>query len=310
MSVDEMQFTFPSAHEVNVHVYVWTPTEPRAVVQIAHGAAEHAGRYHRVAKHLVAAGYAVFANDHRGHGKTAKADGLGYFAAEDGWSLAVNDLHTLNSLIHDKLPGKPVALLGHSMGSLMAQQYLIQHGDSIDAAILSGSTVADAFTELIPLLEQEVKQFGRQAPSQIMAQMMAVQFNTEFPDAATEYDWLSTDPEEVQLYIDDPLCGFDLCIGSWLDMLRSNAITAQASRLRDIPKELPLYIFAGDQDPLNNKLEALHILLQRYRQAGLKNVSHRFYAGFRHEMLNEKNRDAVTADLLQWLDANLQDSGG
>lgn len=306
MSVTETQFTFPSAGDVSVQVYQWSPAEPRAAVQIAHGAAEHAGRYRRVAKRLVAAGFAVFANDHRGHGKTATVNGLGYFADADGWNLAVDDLRILNDIIHHQLPGKPVALLGHSMGSLMAQQYIIEHGSSVDAAILSGSTVADAFTEVIAVLEEECKQYGRQAPSVIMAQLMTDQFNTEFPDATTEYDWLSTDANEVQIYIDDPLCGFDLCIGSWLDMLRSNAVTADVEQLKKIPRDLPLYIFAGDQDPVSNKLEALQVLLDRYRQAGLDKVSHHFYAGYRHEMLNERNRESVTDDLLQWLDENLQ----
>ncbi len=305
MSVKETQFTFPSAGDVSVHVYQWSPKEPRAAVQIAHGAAEHAGRYRRVASRLVDAGYAVFANDHRGHGKTAKPGGLGYFAEEDGWNLAIDDLRALNTLIHEQLPGKPVALLGHSLGSLMAQQYLIEHGNTVDAAILSGSTVADAFMEVIPVLEQEVKQYGRQAPSVIMAQLMTDQFNTDFPNATSEYDWLSTDASEVQKYIDDPLCGFDLCIGSWLDMLHANSVTTDADQLKKIPHDLPLYMFAGDQDPVSNKLEALHILLDRYQQAGLSNVSHRFYEGYRHEMLNERNRDAVTSDLLRWLDANL-----
>ncbi len=305
MSVEETQFTFPSTDDVSVHVYQWSPAEPRAAVQIAHGAAEHAGRYRRVAQRLVAAGFAVFANDHRGHGKTATADGLGYFADADGWNKAVDDLRTLNDMIHAQLPGKPVALLGHSMGSLMAQQYIIQHGSTVDAAILSGSTVADAFAEIAPMLEEECKQYGRQAPSVIMAQLMTDQFNTEFPDAATAYDWLSSDANEVQLYIEDPLCGFDLCIGSWLDMLHSNMLTAEVDQIKNIPRDLPLYIFAGDQDPVSNKLEALHVLRDRYRQAGLSSVSHRFYEGYRHEMLNERNRDAVTDELLQWLQANL-----
>lgn len=309
MSAKETEFTFPSAGDVKIHVYQWSPAEPRAAVQIVHGAAEHAGRYHRVAKRLVDAGFAVFANDHRGHGKTASNDGLGYFADADGWNLAVDDLRMLNDMIHDQLPGKPVALLGHSMGSLMAQQYLVENGNTVDAALLSGSTVVDAFTEVIAVLEEECEQYGRQAPSVIMAQLMTDQFNAEFPDAATEYDWLSTDADEVQLYIADPLCGFDLCIGSWLDMLRSNAVTADVEQLKKIPRDLPLYIFAGDQDPVSNKLEALHVLLDRYQQAGLSNVSHRFYAGYRHEMLNERNRDAVTEDLLTWLDENIQPAG-
>lgn len=310
MSATESHFTFPSAGDVSVHVYEWSPPNPRAAVQIAHGAAEHAARYSRLAGRLVSAGYAVFANDHRGHGKTAEEGKLGYFAEQDGWNLAVGDMVTLNHLIRDRLPGKPVALLGHSMGSLMAQQFLIDHGDTVDAVVLSGSTVADAFAAVVPALQQEAEKLGREAPSEIMAQLMQADFNAEFPAANSAYDWLSTDAKEVQKYIDDPLCGFGLHIGSWLDMLHSNAVTADVERLKQIPRKLPLYIFAGDQDPVSSKLAALHILLDRYQQAGLVSVSHRFYAGCRHEMLNERNRETVTDELLNWLNHNLQATDG
>jgi alpha-beta hydrolase superfamily lysophospholipase len=282
-------------------VYHWPEAAPRAVVHIAHGAAEHGARYARLAEALNAAGYAVFANDHRGHGRTAKAGGLGVFAEADGWNLAVEDLAMLVARGRDSYPGKPVVLMGHSMGSLMAQQFIAEHGAAIDAVILSGSTVVDGFAELLPALQQELESNGREAPCELMGELMAGGFNIGIDDPQTSHDWLSRDPAEVQLYLDDPFCGFDLSIGAWLDMLSGNRIPVSKSELASIPKQLPLYVIAGDRDPVSNNTEALQLLLQRYAEAGMLRVEHRFYAEGRHEMLNETNRDEVTADLIDWL---------
>jgi alpha-beta hydrolase superfamily lysophospholipase len=294
-------YCFDSAADgLRISVSAWMPpVQPRAIVLLAHGAAEHAARYARFAGALNQAGYGLHAPDHRGHGRSAVVPGV--FAEADGWNRAVADLQQLAMLLRARHPRLPLVLMGHSMGSLMVQQYLAGYGASIDAAILSGSTLIDGFADLVPLIEAEVAAAGRDAPSQVMAQLMGGGFSAGIENARTGFDWLSRDEAEVQAYIDDPLCGFELSAGAWLDMISNNRIPRTPQDYARIPQQLPIHVFAGDQDPINQQLAALHELLRRYRDAGLQRVSSRFYAGGRHEMLNETNRDEVTADLLAWL---------
>ncbi|MBR9909234.1 MAG: alpha/beta hydrolase [Gammaproteobacteria bacterium] len=298
------QFNFQAQDGLTITVYQWLAENPRAAIIIAHGAAEHAARYARVAAALVAAGYSVYAIDHRGHGATGRAGQLGVFADTDGWNRAVDDLLQLSHLVRERCPGVPMVLFGHSMGSLMTQQYVGLYGDTIDAAVLSGSTLANAFAELIPALQAEVDALGRNSPSKIMAEMMGQGFNDGFEDARTGYEWLSRDHDEVQAYIDDPLCGFELSSGAWLDMFKFNRIPREAEEFAKIPRDLPIYLFAGDADPINQNLATLHALIDHYTAAGL-HVEAKFYQQGRHEMLNEINREEVTQDLLNWLDKTL-----
>jgi alpha-beta hydrolase superfamily lysophospholipase len=301
MKIEAIDFSFLSEDKLLIRGYKWLAENPRCVVQIAHGLSEHAGRYQRLAQALVRAGITVYANDHRGHGSTAVEGTLGCFAKEDGWNLAVGDLYRLNCLIREEIPSTPILLMGHSMGSLMAQHYLIEHGETICGAILSGTTTVDGFTPLIPQLKEEMVVSGREGESVIMRNLMTSQFNVGHSEARTEYDWLSRDTSEVDAYISDPLCGHPLCIGSWLDMLSDTVITSNTDRLKDIPASLPIYMFSGDKDPLNNNLEALMLLLKRYKDAGIKRVDQRIYPDGRHEMVNEINRSEVFSDLLFWI---------
>jgi alpha-beta hydrolase superfamily lysophospholipase len=276
--------------------------KPRATVAIAHGAAEHGRRYARFAAALTAAGYATLAIDHRGHGRTGRLARLGVFADTDGWNRAVADLHRFIEVARERHPGLPCVLFGHSLGSLMAQQYLAEHGETLAGAVLSGSTLVDGFADLAPLLAAEVAQHGRDAPSTLMAaQMGGGGFNAGIAEPRTPFDWLSRDAAEVQAYIDDPLCGFPLSAGAWSDTVAANRIPRTPAQFARVPPGLPLCVLAGDADPLNQGLAALHELVRRYRDAGVTRITELYYPGGRHEMLNETNRDAVVADLLEWL---------
>ncbi|WSA47783.1 alpha/beta hydrolase [Streptomyces sp. NBC_01803] len=276
-------FTFTTSDDVTIHVREWLPDgPPRAVVQIAHGMGEHSARYTPLAQALAARGYAVYADDHRGHGLSMHA-GPGVLG-DDGWNQLVEDLATLSATARQRHPGLPLVLLGHSLGSFAAQQYVMDHPGLADVVVLCGTTAVDGlFARLI------------EAGPDVMAA-----FNAPFQPARTDADWLSRDEAQVDAYLADPWCGFTLD-----DTAMAELSTAASSRLAEplgIPADLPVYVLVGDQDPLNAHLSLSALLVERYRKAGLNRLTYRTYPGARHELFNEINRDEVVADLLAWLD--------
>ena len=193
--MDETTFTYRSADGTEIAAYRWRGDEPpRAIVQIAHGMGEHAARYRRLAEALTRAGYVVYANDHRGHGRTAGSPDRHGDLGDAGWDGLVADVGTLGALARSENPGLPLVLLGHSMGSFAAQFHLLDHSDEVDAAVLSGTTAIDVIAAGIDPDE----------PVDLSV------FNAPFEPARTEFEWLSRDPDEVDKYIDDPACGFGL----------------------------------------------------------------------------------------------------
>ena len=277
--LNERAFIYAGKDEVSVAAYRWSGDEPaRFVVQIAHGMAEHARRYMPVARDLIAAGAMVYANDHRGHGRTAgSVEKLGDFG-DGGYDAMPEDMAVLTRLIRKELPGLPVILLGHSMGSFAAQVYVLDHSDLIDGLVLSGST---AFDELAK---------ARAGSGGTL--------NTPFEPARTPFDWLSRDEAVVDAYIADPYCGFQ---GRNRGASVAGQRAADPDELKRIRSDLPIYLFAGDKDPLNGDLAFLKVLIARYQAAGVKDVTWDFYPGGRHEMLNETNRDEVIAKLVAWM---------
>jgi alpha-beta hydrolase superfamily lysophospholipase len=296
-------FTLAAGDGTELFVYRWLPpAAPRAVVQIAHGLAEHAARYGRAAEALTAAGYAVYANDHRGHGRTAKTPAdLGFFAARDGWHLCVDDLWQLHSRIAADHPGVPRVLMGHSMGSFLVQHFLGLHGEAPAAAVLSGSNGRPppiaALGRLIARVERLRR--GARGNSPLLDALGFAAFNKPFAPARTPFDWLSRDAAEVDRYVADPLCGFGPSVQLWVDLLDGLAEIARPALQARIPKRLPIYVFSGSRDPVGGNLKQL---LAAYAAAGLERVTARIYPEGRHEMLNETNRDEVTRDLIAWLD--------
>jgi alpha-beta hydrolase superfamily lysophospholipase len=304
-------FTHQASDGKALFVYRFLPdegTKVKAVVHISHGMAEHAARYARLAESLTAAGYAVYANDHRGHGKTASTDELGFFAKENGFARVVADLAELVAHEKKEHPGLPVVLFGHSMGSYMVQQFLFDHGSELAGAVLSGSAgkpnLLASAGRLVARAER--LRLGERGKSKLLGDLSFVAFNKQFAPTRTGFDWLSRDAAEVDKYVADPLCGFDVTTTLWVDVLDAlGAIASPESQAR-IRKTLPIYVFSGSEDPVSEKTKTLEQLLGAYRLAGIRDVSHRFYPGARHETLNETNRDEVTKDLVTWLDAHVK----
>ena len=285
--MEETSFTFTGSDGTDISVYRWDPTgEPKAIVQIAHGMGEHAARYRRLAEALTDAGYVVYASDHRGHGRTAgSADRRGDLG-EGGWSALVEELGTLGARARQEHPDRPLVVLGHSMGSFALQQHLLDHSGDLDAAVLSGTT---AFDVIAPGIDPQ-------------AEVDLSTFNAPFEPARTGYEWLSRDPDEVDKYVADPACGFGLNSAAVAGMLEGLAPTADKQRLSAIARHLPIYVMSGDDDPLAGGGALIDLVADRYREAGVLDVTVARYPGARHELFNETSRDEVTADLIAWLD--------
>lgn len=283
--------------------------EPTAVIHVAHGLAEHAARYRRLAEALTEVGWAVYVPDQRGHGRSAEGDdGLGFFAETDGWSTVVGDLRAFVELEHDAHPGAGVAVVGHSMGSLILQDYLSRYrGGELACAALSGTSGPPppiaAAGRVVARLER-LRQ-GKRGRSTLIDKLAFGAYNKPFEPARTGFDWLSRDEKEVDAYVADRWCGFRATNQLWIDVLDALPGLSRPERLSQIPKELPIFLFSGAADPVGDNGKGVEELARRYRSAGLTEVRLKLYSEGRHELLNETNRDEVTQDLVEWLRTHL-----
>ncbi|MFT7128925.1 MAG: alpha-beta hydrolase superfamily lysophospholipase [Gammaproteobacteria bacterium] len=265
-------------------------TRAKALVVISHGMGEHAKRYDEFATSLNRAGFVVYAVDHRGHGASPGPRGFGDFGL-GGWNALVDDLAQVVRYAQAENPHLNTALFGHSMGSFAAQQFLFNHHMLINAVILSGTAALDKLLDAMASAEESAEGLAS--------------FNAGFEPARTGYEWLSRDVNEVEKYVVDPFCGYDLSPESMMSLASQAAMMANSVEINKISKELPILLLAGDKDPVTGRLEFLKVLQQRYQNAGIKCIDTKFYPDGRHEMLNEINRQDVYVDIREWLTANL-----
>lgn len=300
-------FTYPSSDGTEINVYKWTPKEEeiKGIVQISHGMAETAIRYERFAKVLNQNGYIVYANDHRGHGNTAEnIESLGYLGDNDGFNLLIGDIAKLSDIIREENGDLRIYLFSHSMGSFAAQRYIMDFKDKIDGLVLSGSNGEQGFTLNIARTIAKVEMLirGRKAKSKLMNTLSFGAYNKKFKPEKTGSEWLSRDEEEVKKYIEDPYCGTIFPTSFYYDFLESLQYIEDESNFKKIPKDLPILIISGEEDPVGDSGKGLKKLYNRYKEAGVKDLAIKLYPGARHEILNEINRNEVMDDVVNWLD--------
>jgi alpha-beta hydrolase superfamily lysophospholipase len=288
--------TFKAADGIDVFHRWWDVADPRGVVVIAHGASEHLGRYDRFAAALNAAGWSATALDHRGHGRTRESTGVGKLGPAGGAGL-VADLGALIRLAGERVPDVPIVLFGHSMGSIIAQAYAAEGAAGLAGYVLSGPIgVQEAGQELVDGMQQAIDAGMADDPLDMLGP-----FNAAFEPARTPFDWLSRDPAEVDAYIADPLCGENnpLTYGFVTGMLQLGVDGVDPAALAAMPR-IPVLLVAGALDPVGAETANVEALAARLREAGLE-VTAIYYTDARHEVLNETNRDEVTADIVSWL---------
>ena len=298
-------FSFQTVDGANIQVRGWVIERPKAIVQVLHGMAEHSARYARLARALADAGYSTYAHDHRGHGQSVPEGGSpGHMADSDGWNRIVEDAHGVNREIAKRHPHVPIIILGHSMGSFVLQQLLFEHPNDMIAAALSGSNGKPppiaVLAKLIARIERA--RVGKRRPSPVLQKLTFEDYNKAFAPNRTEFDWLSRDPEEVDKYVADPLCGFAVSTQVWIDMLAALDRISNPRNVAKVPKGMPIYLFAGARDPVGDYGKGVKRLREAYKRAAIFDVRLKLYPDARHEVLNETNRQEVTNDLIAWLD--------
>ena len=282
--------------------------EVRAVLQIAHGVAEHIYRYAPFMEFLADNGFVVVANDHLGHGKTAENEQeLCFFAEKDGWNDVVSDMDQLHKLTAAKYPDVPYFLFGHSMGSFLTRTYIIDHPEGLKGVIISGTgqnpAAVVAAGKLVAKLEMIDN--GPMYHSPKLDKLAFGSYNKIYDKVRTDYDWLCRDEAQVDKYIADPLCGFIPTCSLFRDMMSGIKIVTTQKNLESMNKDTPVYFMSGDMDPVGECGKGVKLAYENFKKAGMKDVSIKLYKDGRHEMLNELNKDEVYSDILAWINSKI-----
>lgn len=303
--------SYPSHDNAStIRALIWEPDDaarpdfsPRAVVQIVHGMSEHVERYAPFAEFLVGRGFVVCANDHVGHGKTAGERDLGHMPLANGVDVLVEDVHALREKVCERYPHARHVMFGHSMGSFATRVYLTRHADGLSAAILCGTgqqpRIQTVAGRVITRLIAQIR--GERHVSRFVDSLGAGAYGRAIKDARTDVDWISSDPDVVDEYIADPLCGQPFTVGAYATLASLVADATDARLARRVPKDLPLLFVAGAEDPVGDCGRGVARAVDEYRNAGVRLVEMGIYPGARHEILNEPCHEAVWHDVEEFL---------
>jgi alpha-beta hydrolase superfamily lysophospholipase len=264
--------------------------DARGILLLSHGLAEHSARYAAFAAHMAAEGFHVYAHDHRGHGFTTAPDApRGQFAPRNGIGRVIADMRAVRDHAVARHPGLQVVLFGHSMGGLLALAFAEAHPADIDALAVWNSNLEPGLAGRIAqgVLAAERMLKGSDVPSGILPRLTFGAWGKSIAGRRTAFDWLSHEPAEVDAYIADPLCGFDVNVSMWIDIFAVTFAGASADGLARLPKRLPIHLVGGDEDPATDRGRATLAFAERLKKSRLEDVTTMVYRGMRHETLNE-----------------------
>ena len=305
------EFYFPSKDgNTEIHTIEWKPVgEVRAVLQICHGMVEYIRRYDEFAQFLCGEGYYVVGNDHLGHGKSIQAKSeYGFFNEKYGNACVLGDMHTLRQRTEKKYPGVPYFMLGHSMGSSLLRQYVQMYGNGLSGAVLMG-TVADHKKAALLFGKRLCRVMaafrGWHYRSKMVDNLVLGAYNKKFKPARTRADWITSDNENLDMYVADPLCSFMSTVNAYYNVFSGMIGIQRKESVYMIPKGLPVLSVSGADDPVGEFGKGVRKIYEKYRAAGIRDVTLRLYTGDRHEILNETDRDQVYKDLLGWFEKHI-----
>lgn len=275
-----------------------------AVFIVIHGMAEHSKRYEYFAKKLSDNNFCIYAPDLRGHGYTAKEEkNIGFFAENNGWFKVVKDISEFIDYVKKENPNKNIIIFGHSMGSLLIRTYLSMNYKSPDAVILSGTAGDSGFMVYAGKIISKVLSVfkGKKTSSKLLDDMSFGKFSKQIENAETQFDWLTRDKDIVKKYIEDPLCGSIFSNQFFHDLFSGIRFINKKSSIKNIDKELPILMIAGDKDPVGDNGKGVAKVYSNYINHGLQHVELKLYKNCRHEILNELDKDEIIKDILNWI---------
>lgn len=293
----------------SVAYYIYTPQDvpAKAIVQISHGMCEYVNRYIPFIEFMTANGFIVCGNDHLGHGNSIeKEDDLGYFTEQNGWQTLRDDLYKTTELVKEKYPDIPYILFGHSMGSFVARAYLEKYGNKINGAIICGTSgKVGAAAAGIALTKLIAKVKGNNYRSNFIKNIAFGQYNKQIKDLRTDRDWLTRVPEVVDTYLKDPKCNFCFTTNGFINLFGVLSHVSKDAWFDAVPKNLPIYLIAGEADPVGQYGKGVQQVYDRLKQRGINDISIKLYPDARHEILNEINKNEVSDDIIQWINSVL-----
>ena len=309
MKKEEFKFRSTS-DECNIRAVRYIPDgEIKAILQIAHGMQEFIDRYENFAKYLCDKGYLVTGNDHLGHGGSINIEeDWGYFVDENGNKAVLDDVYELTKITKELYPNKPYFLLGHSMGSFYARQYLCEYGNELNAAIIMGTGHQPLATVQAGMVACRMFALGKgwHYRSNAINAMAFGSYNKKFEPARTRVDWLTRDEKIVDWYLSEPRCTFMFTLNGYYNMFYGISRLHDVSLISKTPKQLPILFVSGEDDPVGNFGKGVADAAKSLKDVGCQNVDMKLYPNDRHEILNELDRDQVYEDLYKWLEDKLK----
>ena len=299
--------TFISSTGAKLNLYSLLPIkDTKAIIHIAHGMVEHANRYSRFANELCKSGYAVYSHDIRGHGQTEAKDApQGVLAKSNGFQVILKDQNDVMKLIKERHPNKLIVCFGHSLGSIINLNFAIRYPEMVNGLACWNSGIETGILPRASRIILSIESFFRDPnlPSLIAWKLSFGAWNAKFKPNRTDFDWLSQDENEVDLYVNDPLCGFEASISMWRDILDGVFFAGNKKNLRKLEKKLPVHIVGGSSDPCTNNGKDMKQLAIKLKNNGLTDVKCTILEATRHESLNEINRVNTTKEFIDWLDS-------
>ena len=299
------EFNFLSKdNKTNIQAFEYIPEKKvKAVLQISHGMVEFIDRYDDFASYLNSKGILVVGNDHLGHGGSVDSEAQWGYFGENGNEILLEDMHSLQRIIKEKYPDVPYFLLGHSMGSFYARQYICLHGDKLSGAIIMGTGMEPLFVLRIGMFMcRFIGLFkGEKYRSEFVNNMAFGSYNSKFEPARTKMDWLTKDEKIVDWYLNEPRCTFVFTLNGYYNMFKGITRLYDKKLLDSIPKDLPLFFVSGKDDPVGTYGKEVIKSVDSLKSVGLKDIRMKLYENDRHEILNELDKETVYEDIYNWM---------